>query len=94
MLSQRVKAALIFVPLVLILIYLGGWAFNLFTLALLLGAAFEYTRLFNKIGYHPSLGIILVGVAVSVDAALAVPGRRSRAAVDDNPVADHPGCTG
>jgi CDP-diglyceride synthetase len=46
MLSQRVKAALVFVPLVLILIYFGGWPFNLFVLALLLVAAFEYTRMF------------------------------------------------
>ena len=66
MLSQRVKAALIFVPLVLILIFIGGWAFNLFVLALLLVAAYEYTRLFTQIGYRPSLAIVLVGVVISV----------------------------
>jgi uncharacterized membrane protein len=33
MLSQRVKAAVVFVPLVLILVYIGGWAFNLFILS-------------------------------------------------------------
>jgi len=60
--SQRVKAALIFVPLVLIMIYFGGWAFNLFILAVLLLAAYEYARLFTHAGFHPSLAILLVGV--------------------------------
>ena len=66
MLSQRVKAALVFVPLVLILIYFGGWVFNLFILTLLLVAAYEYTRLFTRIGQHPSLALILIGVALTV----------------------------
>lgn len=66
MLSQRVKAALVFVPLVLILIYFGGLAFNLFILALLLAAAYEYSRLFKRMGYQPSLGIILAGVTLCV----------------------------
>lgn len=64
MLSQRVKAALIFTPLVLILIYFGGWAFNGFIIALLLFAAFEYTRLFRQMGYSPSLGVVLAGVGL------------------------------
>ncbi len=67
MLSQRVKAALIFVPLVLILIYIGGWLFNIFITGLLLFAAFEFTRLFQRMGYQPSfltttLGIVLIVV--------------------------------
>lgn len=66
MLSQRVKAALVFVPLVLILIYVGGWAFNLFVLALLLLAAFEYNRLFSRMGHRASLTVLLVGVTLSV----------------------------
>ena len=66
MLSQRVKAAVIFVPLVLILIYVGGWAFNLFILALLLFAAFEYHRLFEQMGYRASLAILLSGVTLFV----------------------------
>ena len=65
MLSQRVKAALIFVPLVLILIYSGGWPFNLFVGLLLIFAAYEFTRLFRQMGYQPSflmasLGILLI----------------------------------
>ncbi len=42
MLSQRVKAALVFTPLVLIMIYFGGWVFNLFFAAVLLTATYEY----------------------------------------------------
>ena len=63
MLTQRVKAAVIFTPLVLILIYLGGWIFNLFIGAALLLAAFEFTRLFDRMGYRPSLPVVLVGIS-------------------------------
>ena len=62
MLSQRVKAAVIFTPLVLILIYLGGWVFNLFIAAALLLAAFEFTRLFDRMGYQPALLVVLAGI--------------------------------
>ena len=62
MLSKRVYAALIFVPLVLILIYFGGWAFNLFITAVLLLAGFEFTRIFQKLGYQPSLPLVLGGI--------------------------------
>jgi phosphatidate cytidylyltransferase len=62
MLSQRVKSALIFTPLVLVMIYLGGWAFNIFIIAVLLVAAYEYTRLFKTLGHSPSLPVILAGV--------------------------------
>ena len=66
MLSQRVKAALVFVPLVLVLIYFGDWAFNGFIVLLLLMAALEYTRLFEKLGYRPSLPLVLMGVLLFV----------------------------
>ncbi len=62
MLIQRVKAALIFVPLVLILITIGGWAFNLFIILILLMAAYEYAGLFKKMGFNPSLAALLAGV--------------------------------
>jgi len=62
MLSQRVKAALIFVPLVLILIYIGGWIFNLFIAIVLLLAAFEFIHLFRRIGYTPSFLLSSVGI--------------------------------
>jgi len=66
MLSQRVNAALVFIPLVLILIYLGGWAFNLFILLILLVATYEFTRLFKEMGHQPSLVMLLLGVALFV----------------------------
>ncbi len=62
MLSTRVKAALVFVPLVLILIYLGGWVFNLFIIAALLIAAFEYGRIFEHMGYAPNILLLSAGV--------------------------------
>jgi phosphatidate cytidylyltransferase len=64
MLKQRVKAALIFVPLVLILIYLGGWAFNISIIVILLLAAYEYAVLFNRVGFYPSRMALLLGVLV------------------------------
>lgn len=64
MLSERVKAAFIFTPLVLILIYLGGWIFNSFIIIILLLAAWEYTRLFRKIGASPSAHILFFGILV------------------------------
>jgi len=62
MLKQRVKAALIFVPLVLILMYFGGWVFNLAIILILLIAAYEYAGLFNRMGFNPSLPILLLGI--------------------------------
>jgi len=62
MLSQRVKAAVIFVPLVLFLIYIGGWTFKWFITLILLLAALEYTRLFAKQSHKPPLAIVLTGV--------------------------------
>lgn len=62
MLSQRVKAAVIFVPLVLILIYFGGWVFNGFiTLGLML-AGLEFSRIFNKLGYRSYTPLLLSGI--------------------------------
>jgi phosphatidate cytidylyltransferase len=62
MLSQRVKAALIFVPLVLILMYLGGWGFNLVIIAILSFAALEFAHLFQQLGYHPNRWLIVIGI--------------------------------
>ncbi len=66
MLSQRVKAALVFVPLVLILIYIGGWLFNLFILAILLIAAYEYVRLFDQMGFRPTLAVVMTGMTLCI----------------------------
>jgi len=60
--AQRVKAALVFVPLILILIYFGGWAFNGFITLILLLAALEYAQLFSRLGYRPFLPVLFVGI--------------------------------
>ena len=62
MLSQRVKAAVIFVPLVLAMIYFGGWAFNGFITLVLLLAALEFSRVFAKLGTRPFTPLLLAGV--------------------------------
>lgn len=66
MLSQRVKAALVFVPLVLILIYFGGLPLNLCITAGLLVAAVEYRRLFLGMGFNPSLWLLFAGILLFV----------------------------
>jgi len=66
MLSQRVKAALVFVPLVLIAIYLGGWVYKFFFAAVLLAATYEYWRLFQKVDASPSLLLMLAGVGLVI----------------------------
>ncbi|MEA3326321.1 MAG: phosphatidate cytidylyltransferase [Chloroflexota bacterium] len=66
MLSQRVKAALIFVPLLLIMITIGGWAFSGFITIILLLAALEYARLFSKMEYRSSRLILLAGVLLFI----------------------------
>lgn len=57
---------MVFVPLMLILIYFGRWPFNLAITAVLLLAAFEFSRVFNKIGYHPSPALIMVSVLILI----------------------------
>lgn len=62
MLSTRVKAAAVFVPLVLLMIYVGGWAFNGFITLTLLLAALEFSRVFGKLGAPPFTPLLLAGV--------------------------------
>ena len=66
MLSQRVKAAFIFVPLILFFIYIGGWAFNAFITIVLLLAAVEYQQLCKKLGYNLPFLILLPGILIFV----------------------------
>ena len=66
MLATRVKAVLIFIPLVLVMIWLGGWPFNLFITAILLISGFEFNALFKNIGYEPSPYLLLSGILLIV----------------------------
>ncbi len=66
MLSQRVKAAFIFVPLILFFIYIGGWAFNTFIAIVLMLAAIEFQQVCQKFGYDLPAPILLLGVLLFV----------------------------
>mgnify|MGYP000867898654 CR=1 FL=1 len=62
--QPRVKSALIFVPLVLFITYLGGLVYQLFFLAVLLYGTWELHRLLKTMGYYVSLPVLLGGVGV------------------------------
>lgn len=60
----RFKSVLVFVPLMLIMIFIGGAAFQLFMAAVLLMAAWEYWHLLTIMGFRPSLFVILGGLLI------------------------------
>lgn len=62
----RVKSILVFVPLMLVVAYVGGVLFSLFFLVVLGVAAFEYGRLLKKMGYYISQPFLICGVVVLV----------------------------
>lgn len=66
MLSTRVKAAFVFVPLVLILIYVGGWIFYCFIALVLLLAAWEFSHLFEQFSTKPCYPLICSGILLFV----------------------------
>ena len=66
MLSQRVKAAFIFVPLILIFIFIGGWAFNAFIAIVLLLAVVEYQQICQNFSYNFPTPILLLGVLLFI----------------------------
>ncbi|HBX68001.1 MAG TPA: phosphatidate cytidylyltransferase [Chloroflexi bacterium] len=61
LLRQRVLVALVLLPIGLILIYLGGWAFAAIVALILALAAWEYTRLFQAGNFQPSYVIVIGG---------------------------------
>lgn len=61
MLRQRVMSALILLPIVIALTYLGGWAFNAMVLLVIGVAAWEYGRIFHDGGYAPSSPLLIGG---------------------------------
>ena len=66
MLRQRVLSALIFVPLVLGLVWLGGIYFDLFLLVVLAYAGFEYTRMLQNSGYKVSYPLMIASIGMLV----------------------------
>ena len=59
MLGNRVKSILVFVPLILALIFIGGVVYDLFFLAVILMGAKELHRLFKTMGYYSSLPLLI-----------------------------------
>ncbi|MGB4595392.1 MAG: phosphatidate cytidylyltransferase [Anaerolineaceae bacterium] len=59
MLSTRIKSILVFVPLILAVIAIGGVAYDLFFLVVILLGARELHRLFKTMGYYSSLPLLM-----------------------------------
>ncbi len=66
MLRQRALSALIFVPLFLGLVWLGGITFDLFLLVVLAYAGFEYTRMLHNSGYKVSYPLMIAAICMLV----------------------------
>ncbi len=62
MLSVRVKSALVFVPLLLLVSWLGGLVYFIFILVMLGIGTWEYWRLLKTMGYDVSFPLMLAGV--------------------------------
>jgi len=62
----RFKSVLVFVPLMVVMIIIGGVPFQVFMAAVLLVAAREYWHLLTIMGFRPSLFVILGGVLVLI----------------------------
>ena len=60
--GTRVKSALVFVPLLLLVSWLGGIVYFLFILVMLGIGAWEYWRLLKTLGYDVSFPLMLAGV--------------------------------
>lgn len=66
MLSERITIVVTFLPVCFAAFILGGWLFALFFLVFLVIAAWEYAKLFEPLGLHPSAPIVVLGVAALV----------------------------
>lgn len=67
MFRQRIIVTTIIIPLAVIAIYFGNYIYQITIITLLVVAAWEYIKLLKKIGFEPSVPIILIGVvALSV----------------------------
>lgn len=68
MLVNRLKVAIIIIPLGVGLIVVGGWIYSA-VIAVMLGvAAWEYWRMFSRGGYSPCIWILIPGTLVIVAA--------------------------
>lgn len=72
MLVRRVLSALVLIPLVGAVVYVGGWLFTLTLILVALLAGYEYLALLTHLDLRPTRLIALLYVAVAIaDAALA-----------------------
>jgi len=63
MLAKRVMVAAVLLPVGMVIIFLGGWLYNVTITIILCLAAWEYVRLFYKGGVQPAAAIVVAGVA-------------------------------
>lgn len=63
MLRQRVLVAVGLLPLGLVVLWVGGWVFWFVGQVMLLLAAYEYVKLWERLDWHPARGASLSGVA-------------------------------
>lgn len=69
LLRIRILSAIILLPIVVLLFFLGGWPYRLLVAVVMLLAGFEYSRMFRRIGYRLSILLIaLTTLAWEVDA--------------------------
>lgn len=64
MLTKRLIVALIIIPIGVLFIALGGWAFNLLIAAVLGIAAWEFQNMFRQGGYEPAGVALIVGTVI------------------------------
>ena len=62
MLAQRLIVAIVFIPLGVLIVSLGGWFLAAGVMLGLGYGAWEYWRLFRKGGYRPSAPLLILGV--------------------------------
>ena len=64
MLHQRVLVAAVLLPIGLVLIYFGGWAFAVFVTLILGLAAWEYARIFKSGEFRPASWLVISGAVI------------------------------
>ena len=63
MLPQRTLVTVLFLPLGILAIVVGGWVFTAVITGMLAYAAWEFNHLFKNAGYRPSASILILGTA-------------------------------
>jgi len=64
MLAKRITSSLVFIPLCLLIVIIGGWPFTVWAAAILCVAAWEFWRMFTQGQNSPNAYVIIGGVAL------------------------------